>query len=60
MLDNGTRVKIVVPLGVNAGEVTAYGVIVGRIMGGIDGNRYLVKEKDGSINEHCASWIKRD
>jgi hypothetical protein len=59
MYDNGTRVSIVVPFGANAGEVTARGVVVGRKHSSIDGDTYYVREADGQVVEHSASWVRK-
>jgi len=57
MLCNGSKVLVVVPFGQNRGQVVGRGVVVGRITGGPDGDRYLVKEA-GRVGEYAASWVK--
>lgn len=54
---NGTRVRLVVPFGTNAGKTTGFGLVVGFLSGGPDGDRYLVLS-DGRVTEHAASWVK--
>lgn len=58
-MDNGTRVLIVVPSGPNAGAVCGSGVIVGKLISGIDGTVYYVREADGTTHEHGAGWLVR-
>lgn len=59
-LDNGTRVKLVVPWGPNAGKFHGYAVVTGFRYDGMDGLvYYAIMEGDGSKTEISESWIGR-
>jgi hypothetical protein len=58
-MDDGTLAAVVVPFGADAGMITSRGVVVGQTHGGIDGHTYHVREADGQVVEHAASWVRR-
>lgn len=59
MFSIGTKVQIVLPFGKRQGEVVRAGVVVGRLISGIDGNTYYVRTVTGEVVQYAESWVRR-